>query len=78
MRVTLLGTNGLTWIDAALGQCYAKGCYTDPSVRDRRIRQVALRQRHESVLEFGIFLFEIEASTKVLLEISVLVKKSKR
>lgn len=70
MKVTLLHTNGLSFVDSALGQCYDKGCYTNTEKRDNRIKKVALKLQHESVLEFSNFIFEIEASTKVLLEMT--------
>ena len=70
MKVELLHTNGLEFSDSAIGLCYDKGCYTDPEQRDRRIKKVALKHKHSSTIEFTNFIFEIEASTKVLLEMS--------
>lgn len=70
MTVKLLHTNGLEFVDSALGQCYAKGCYTELEARDKRIKNIALKKQHGSVLEFANFIFEIQASTKVLLELS--------
>lgn len=70
MKVKLLHTNGLEFIDSALGECYDKGCYTDVYARDKRIKNIALKKKHESVLEFGNFIFQIEANTKVLLEMT--------
>jgi len=70
MRVKLLHTNGLEFADNAIGMCYNKGCYSDPEKRDKRITKVALKHKHSSTIEFINFIFEIEASTKVLLEMT--------
>jgi thymidylate synthase (FAD) len=70
MRVKLLHTNGLEYSDNAIGLCYDKGCYTDPEKRDSRIKKVALKHKHSSTIEFTNFIFQIEASTKVLLEMT--------
>jgi len=70
MEVRLLHTNGLIFSDNAIGLCYDKGCYTDPDKRDKRIKKVALKHKHSSTIEFTNFIFEIEASTKVLLEMT--------
>lgn len=70
MKVTLLYSTGLDFVDHAIGLCYDKGCYTEPEKRDNRIKKVALKAKHSSVLEFATFIFNIEASTKVLLEMT--------
>ena len=70
MKVELLHTNGLTWSDAAIGECYNKGCYTDIDKRNKRIEKVALKHKHSSTIEFTNFIFQITASTKVLLEMT--------
>jgi thymidylate synthase (FAD) len=70
LKVTLLNKPTLEFIDHAIGECYDKGCYVDPMKRDNRIKKVALKNKHASVLEFGTFIFEIEATTKVLLEMT--------
>jgi len=70
MQVTLINTPTLTFTDWAIGECYDKGCYDDLEKRDNRIKKVALKHKHSSVLEFTSFIFEIEASTKVLLEMT--------
>jgi len=70
MKVKLLHTNGLEFSDNAIGLCYDKGRYTDIEKRNRRIKKVALKNNHSSTIEFTNFIFEIEASTKVLLECS--------
>lgn len=70
MDVRLLQTNGLEFSDTAIGLCYDKGCYTDPEKRDGRIKRVALKNKHSSTIEFTNFIFEITASTKVLLEMT--------
>ena len=70
MEVRLIHTNGLEFSDNAIGMCYDKGCYTDPDKRDNRIKKVALKHKHSSTIEFTNFIFEITASTKVLLEMT--------
>ena len=70
MKVRLLHTNGLEFADSAIGLCYDKGCHTDIEKRDNRIKKVALMNKHSSTIEFVNFIFEIEASTKVLLEMT--------
>jgi thymidylate synthase (FAD) len=70
MKVRLINAPTLDYIDMAIGACYDKGCYLNPEKRDTRIKKVALKSKHSSVLEFCTFIFEIEASTKVLLEMT--------
>jgi len=70
MQIKLINKPTLEFTDWAIGECYDKGCYTDPEKRDKRIEKVALKHKHSSVLEFTNFIFEIEASTKVLLEMT--------
>jgi len=70
MKVKLLYTNGLEFSDSAIGLCYDKGTYSDIEKRNNRITKVALKNKHSSTIEFTNFIFEIEASTKVLLEMS--------
>ena len=70
MKVELIHTNGLEFSDSAIGLCYDKGCYTDAEARDRRIKKVALKHKHSSTIEFTNFIFDVTASTKVLLEMT--------
>lgn len=70
MKVELIHTTGLEFVDHAIGLCYDKGDYCESEKRDNRIRKVALQNKHSSVLEFANFIFNIEASTKVLLEMT--------
>ena len=72
MNVKLLNVPDLTFVDSAIGQCYDKGCYTDPVKMHGRIDRVANGKvtKHDSVLEFTDAIFEITASTKVLLEMT--------
>jgi thymidylate synthase (FAD) len=70
MKVKLINKPTLEFTDWAIGECYDKGCYTDTEKRDNRIKKVALKHKHTSVLEFTNFIFEIEASAKVLLEMT--------
>ena len=70
MKVELIRYDTLASTDMAIGECYNKGCYYDTEKRDNRIKKVALKAKHSSVLEFTNFVFQIEASTKVLLEMT--------
>lgn len=70
MKVELIHTNGFGFVDHAIGLCYDKGDYCDVEKRDNRIKKVALQHKHSSVLEFANFIFNITASTKVLLEMT--------
>lgn len=70
MTVKLIRCDSLDMTDMAIGECYDKGCYIDAEKRDNRIKKVALQHKHSSVLEFTNFVFQIEASTKVLLEMT--------
>ena len=70
MKVELINTPTLEFTDIAIGECYDKGAYCEVEKRDNRIKKVALKAKHSSVLEFTNFIFRIEASTKVLLEMT--------
>ena len=70
MEVKLLNIPTLEYVDNAIGQCYDKGCYNDMDKRNNRIERVANVSKHSSVLEFADIVFEITASTKVLLEMT--------
>ena len=70
MKVTLLHTNGLEFSDSAISICYDTKCHIDTKKRDSRITRVALKNKHSSTVEFTNFIFSIEASTKVLLEMT--------
>lgn len=70
MKVELVNIPTDKYVDMALGECWDKGCYSDMDKRKKRIENSALKLKHESVLEFMEFVFQIEASTKVLLEMT--------
>jgi len=70
MTVKLLNTPTLEYTDISIGMCYAKGPYTDKAKQASRINRVANVNKHSSVLEFTEAIFEITASTKVLLEMT--------
>jgi len=70
LKVKLINEPTLDYVDWAIGECYAKGCYTDEDKKKLRINKVANVNKHSSVLEFVDYIFEIEASTKVLLEMT--------
>jgi len=69
MKVALREYTDIKEIDHAIGLCWAAGDYeNDKAIK--RIQRVALQNKHESVLEFVDYIFDIEASTKVLLEMT--------
>jgi thymidylate synthase ThyX len=70
MKVVLLNEPNIDYIDNSIGQCYDKGCYKDAEKKANRITKVANVSKHSSVLEFTDAIFEITASTKVLLEMT--------
>jgi thymidylate synthase (FAD) len=70
MECKLINKPTLEYVDNAIGQCYDKGCYTDENKKHNRINRVANVHKHSSVLEFEDVVFEITASTKVLLEMT--------
>lgn len=70
MKVSLLNEPTTEFTDWAIGECYDKGCYPAGDKRSNRIERVANVNKHSSVLEFSHAVFEVEASTKVLLEMT--------
>jgi len=70
MQVKLINKPQIEFIDKAIGMCYDKGCHTDKNKMHNRIHKVANVSKHSSVLEFTEAIFEITASTKVLLEMT--------
>jgi len=70
MQVKLINNPTLDFTDWAIGECYDKGCHTDPIKKVNRIHRVANVNKHSSVLEFTDYVFEITADTKVLLEMT--------
>jgi len=70
MKVKLLNKPTLEFVDNGIGQCYDKGCYANEEKKLNRINRVANVNKHGSVLEFEEAIFEITASTKVLLEMT--------
>lgn len=69
MKVALREYTDIKEIDHAIGLCWAAGDYSGDKARNR-IQRVALKNKHSSVLEFVEYTFDIEASTKVLLEMT--------
>jgi len=69
MKVTLLNKPKLAFVDTAIGMCYAKGNYSGERMHNR-IQKVANVNKHSSVLEFTDAIFDITASSKVLMEFS--------
>jgi thymidylate synthase (FAD) len=70
MKVKLLNKPTLEFADSAIGQCYNAGPYKDLEKQAKRIHKVACVSKHSSTIEFIDYVFEIEASTKVLLEMT--------
>ncbi len=70
MKVELINEPTLKFADWGIGMCYDKGCYTDPEKIESRIHRVANVSKHSSTIELIDYVFEIEASTKVLLEMT--------
>lgn len=70
MKVTLVNKPDISLSDKAIGMCYDKGCYTDEDKMLGRVNRVANVSKHSSTIEFTDAVFEIEASTKVLLEMT--------
>ena len=70
MNVKLLNNPRIEYTDYGIGMCYSKGPYTDEDKAIDRINRVANVSKHSSVLEFTEAIFEIEASSKVLLEMT--------
>ena len=70
MKVELINIPVIEMTDFAIGECYDKGCYTDKEKQFKRIERVANVSKHSSVLEFTDAVFQITASTKVLLEMT--------
>ncbi len=70
MKVKLINTPSLVEADWAAGECYDKGCYTDPKSREKRLNNLINVYKHSSIAEFIEYTFEIEADTKVLLEMT--------
>jgi len=71
MKVKLLNNPTLEYSDYGLGLCYSAGPYIDnPEKMHKRLDRVCNKLQHSSLLEFTNFIFQIEASTKVLLEMT--------
>jgi thymidylate synthase (FAD) len=70
MKVSLINDPSLIEADWAAGECYDKGCYSDPKSREKRLNNLINVYKHSSIAEFIEYTFEIEASTKVLLEMT--------
>jgi thymidylate synthase (FAD) len=70
MKVELINNPELKFTDFAIGECYDKGCYADKDKMHNRINRVANVSKHSSILEFTDVIFQVTASTKVLLEMT--------
>jgi len=70
MQVKLINQPSLVYSDWAAGECYDKGCYHNPGSREKRLNNLANVYKHDSIIEFTDYIFEITADTKVLLEMT--------
>jgi thymidylate synthase (FAD) len=71
MKVKLINKPTLDFIDNGIGKCYDKGCYLpDTKKAYGRIDRVCNKMRHSSMLRFVHYIFDVEISTSVLLELS--------
>ncbi len=68
MKVKLLKCDDVEMIDSALSQCYDQSKHGTGDKAMNRIQKVCNVYKHDSLLEFGDAIWEITASTKVLLE----------
>lgn len=71
VKVKLLNSPTLEFIDSGVGQCWNKGPYgheTEEGIK--RMDRVCNKMKHSSMLRFCHLIFEIEISTSVLLEMS--------
>lgn len=68
MTVKLLKCDNIEMIDSALSQCYDQKKHIKGFKAQSRIEKVCNVYKHDSLLEFGSAIWEITASTKVLLE----------
>ncbi len=70
MKVRLINEPTLVYSDWAAGECYDKGCYIELEKQAKRLDKLANVYKHDSIIEFTDYVFEIEADTKVLLEMT--------
>ena len=70
MKVKLLKCDNIEMIDSALSQCYDQQKHGDTDKGSNRIQKVCNVYKHDSLMEFGSAVWEITASTKVLLEMT--------
>ena len=70
MKVTLINNPTLDYSDWAAGECYDKGCYEEESKKAKRLDKLANVYKHDSIIEFTDYIFEITADTKTLLEMT--------
>lgn len=70
MKVTLLNTPTLAFVDTGIGMCWDKGGYldTDETKGHERIDRVCNKFHHSSMLRFVQYIYEVELSTSALLE----------
>ena len=71
MQVKLINKPTLDYTDWAIGECYNKGTYADTEKRDNRIKKVALKHKHTSVLEFYSIIVKITTKTPTMLNLKL-------
>ncbi len=70
MKVKLLKADTLDLVDHAASECYDTKPKDDEAKRFIRVHKICNVYKHDSLAEFGSAVWEIEASTKVLLEMT--------
>lgn len=69
MRVEILNSPTLEFVDSGVGMCWGKGGYgVDTDKGKERIERVCNQFRHASMLRFATYIFRVELSTSALLE----------
>ena len=71
MKVKLVNKPTLEFVDSAIGKCWGKGSYgADTQKGVERIDRVCNKRKHGSMLRFVHYIFDMQISTSVLLELS--------
>ena len=60
MKVKILNTPTLKFVDSGIGMCWGKGGYGDTEKGFERIDRVCNKLRHSSMLRFATYIFRIE------------------
>ncbi len=70
MRVTLLKADTIELIDHAASECYNTAPKDTEEKQFKRVNKICNVYKHNSLLEFGSAVWEIEASAKTLLQMT--------